>query len=120
MFSSPSNTSIGEVAVFLVYLVESYFSEADTIVNNLSTIAVIHGGFPDRSSVLTDNRAIAQLIKGMFSTHPSMHKLHSSVWELVSLLSALSTPFSSQLIALQLSIKVVFSASLWYKQAMQH
>ena len=90
-----------------MYLFESGFSETDTIANNLSAIAAINGGFPDRSSA-TDNRAITQLIKGMFSTHPSPHKLHVvPFWDLVGLLSALSTPFSSQLIALQLSFKVV-------------
>ena len=104
----PPNTSVGEIADFLVYLFEWDLS-ASTIRNYRSAIAAIHLGFPDRTSV-SDNKALGQLVRGMFVSRPPTRRLIPS-WDLFNVLSSLSrSPFepmgSSTL--LDLSIKVTF------------
>ena len=101
-------TSAGEVGDFLLYLFDSGLKMA-TVKNYPSAIFAIHEGFPDGSSV-PDNRAISQLVKGMFVTRPPTRQLVPS-WDLFSVLSTLSQPpFEpiSNVTLLQLSIKVVF------------
>ncbi|XP_038065583.1 uncharacterized protein LOC119735737 [Patiria miniata] len=104
----PSDTSIGEIADFLVGLFDSDLATA-TVKNYRSAIAAIHGGFSDGSSV-SDNQNLSQLIKGMFVSRPPTRRLLPS-WDLFAVLSALSRPpfepmGSSTL--LQLSVKVSF------------
>ena len=104
----PPTTSVGEVGDFLLYLFDSGLKTA-TVKNYRSAISAIHEGFSDGSSV-PDNRAIGQLVKGMFVTRPPTRQLVPS-WDLFRVLSTLSQPPFEPIgnaTLLQLSIKVVF------------
>ena len=104
----PANTSVGQVADFLVYLFDSGLTTA-TVKNYRSAIAAIHGGFPDGSSV-SNNDTLGQLIKGMFTSRPPTRKLVPS-WDLFTVLTALSRPPFEPLSGtslLNLSVKVAF------------
>ena len=74
---------------FLLYLFDSGLKTA-TVKNYRSAISAIHEGFPDGSSV-PDNRAIGQLVKGMFVTRRPTRQLVPS-WDLFRVLLTLSQP----------------------------
>ena len=102
----PADTSVEEVGDFLLYLFDSGLGTA-TVKNYRSAIAAVHGGFVDGLQV-SDNRAIRQLAKGMFVTHPPVRKLVPS-WDL--LLTALTKPPFEPLSGatlLHLSVKLAF------------
>ncbi|XP_033634203.1 uncharacterized protein LOC117295606 [Asterias rubens] len=104
----PTNTSVGEVGDFLVYLLDSGLTTG-TVKNYRSAVAAIHPGFPDGSTV-SDNGALSQLIKGMFVTRPPERKLVPS-WDLFDVLSTLAGPPYEPMdcsTLLQLSVKLAF------------
>ena len=99
---------MGAIGDFLLYLFESGLAPG-TIKNYRSAISAVHRGFSDGSTV-SDNRALGQLIKGMFVERPPSRRLVPT-WDLFQVLSSLSKapfePLGSATI-LHLTIKVVF------------
>lgn len=86
---SPMDASVDQLAEFFMVLYREG-KQVSTIRNYRSAIAAVHNGFPD-GSTLGSNNTIRQLLKGMFNRRPPQKRLAPS-WSINDVLKVLAAP----------------------------
>ncbi|KAJ8028183.1 hypothetical protein HOLleu_30350 [Holothuria leucospilota] len=89
--TDPMEASLESVADFLLHIFKEG-KQVSTVKNYRSAISSIHEGFPDGSTIGSNN-AINHLLRGMFNERPPRKRLSPS-WSINDVLNSLSTsPF---------------------------
>lgn len=89
--TDPMEASLESVADFLLHIFKEG-KQVSTVKNYRSAISSIHEGFPDGSTIGSNN-AINHLLRGMFNERPPQKRLSPS-WSINDVLNSLSTsPF---------------------------